>query len=136
MTTSLNWPLWLEAKFRDTRLNSGPSSNQGSLMRRFSFLVAATLTALAVMAGPAAAHHLIVNPVGGDKAIDKWIGGPPTFVLPDQAQGEGLFPGPPFAPENKQPAAHGAGLINACEATLSNPVVAILGPGPTPCIHG
>jgi hypothetical protein len=29
--------------------------------------------------------------------IDRWIGGPPTFILPDAALGIGLFPGPPSA---------------------------------------
>jgi hypothetical protein len=106
------------------------------MSRRLIVVVAALLLVLAMMAGPAAAHYLEVNPPGGDTSVENWIGGPPGVALPDQAQGEGLFGGPPFAPDNRQPAAHGKGLVDACGATHSNPVVAISGPGPTPCVHG
>lgn len=106
------------------------------MTKRMSVLVAVMLLALGITAGPAAAHHLEVDPPGGDHTVDVWIGGPPWILLPDQAQGEGLFPGPPFAPESRQPAAHGKGLVAACEATASNDVVTIIGPGPTACVHG
>lgn len=105
-------------------------------MRRVTLMVAIVM-AVGMMAAPASAHNLEVDPPGNDKTVERWIGGPPGAALPDQAQGEGLFPGPPFAPDNKQPAAHGAGLNNACDATGSNDVVTIYGP-PTPegCPHG
>lgn len=99
--------------------------------------VIAVVAALALMTAPAAAHVLVVDPPGNDKVHEKWVGGPPDALLPIQAQGEGLFPAPPFAPGFKQPAAHGKGLNNACHATASNSTVTIFGP-PTPagCEHG
>lgn len=100
--------------------------------------VIAVVAALALMAAPAAAHNLVVDPPGNDKVHERWIGGP---ILPAQAQGKGLFDAPPFpiAPADglKQPAAHAKGLNNACKATKSNSTVTIFGP-PTPagCEHG
>lgn len=106
-------------------------------MRRVTRVVV-VLLAFGLVASPAAAHNLEVSPPGNaDKHVERWIGGPPGVVLPDHAQGDGLFPGPPFAPDNKQPAAHGNGLNTACASTSTNPVVTIYGP-PTPagCPHG
>lgn len=99
-------------------------------MRTVTRLLAVVL-ALGLLAAPASAHILVVDPPGNDKVIGKWIGGPPDALLPIQAQGEGLFPAPPFAPGYKQPAAHGTGLIAACKATTGNGVVTIVGPGMT-----
>lgn len=103
-------------------------------MRRKLTRVVAVVVALGLMTAPAAAHVLVVSPPGNDKVMEKWVGGP---ILPEQAQGNGLFPAPPFLPGLKQPAGHGKGLVNACEATDNNSVVLIFGP-PTPagCPHG
>jgi hypothetical protein len=96
--------------------------------------VIAVVAALALMAAPAAAHVLVVDPPGNDKVVEGWVGGP---ILPIEAQGAGLFDAPPFAPGHKQSAGHSNGLNNACHATADNSTVAIFGP-PTPagCEHG
>jgi hypothetical protein len=88
-------------------------------LRRLSLLLAAAVLPL-VLAAPAAAHHLIVTPPGKDEPVhapfEHWVGGPTP--LPAQAQGAGLFFS--FGFGGNIPAAHGAGLVQACLATRAN----------------
>src|SRR5688572_17886786 len=93
----------------------------GMPLRRFCVLVAAVGFVLALPA-PAAAHHLIVDPPGGGKATEHWVGGPPGMALPESAGGQGLHQ----SPIGPMPAAHSAGpnddkgLVQACTATREN----------------
>jgi hypothetical protein len=99
-------------------------------MRR---LLAALLVAMALTVGLAAsvaAHTLVVtNPRTGDEQTSQGIGG---GTVPADAD-------PMFGPNNVPPA-HGKGLVNACEATENNAVVAMPAPAPpshtTTCEHG
>jgi hypothetical protein len=110
-------------------------------LRRLYVLVAVVGFVLALPT-PAAAHHLIVDPPGGGKATDHWVGGPPGMTLPDDAGGQGLH----ASPIGLMPAAHSAGpnddkgLVQACESTRSNPsAVTFVPPGPpgfVDCRHG
>lgn len=106
-------------------------------MRRIVTLVAAALMVLGMLAGPAAAHHLVVDPPGAGEGpgAEAWVGGEP---LPEDAQGRGLIPAGPGGVFGLQTPAHDSGLVSACENLLAhgNGVVGIFGPGPTPCIHG
>ena len=93
-------------------------------MRTFR-LLAVTVLMAGLMAAPAAAHNLEVDPPGNDKVIHGWVGGGP---LPDSANGAGLIPGGPTGSFN-QPPSHAKGLNTACEANEVNPsVVDIRGP--------
>ena len=100
-------------------------------------LAAATLMVLGVIAGPAAAHILVIDPPGNGQgpAEGVWVGGGP---LPESAEGGGLIAGGPSG-AFEQPPAHGKGLNTACESLRANAkeVVDIFGP-PTPdgCPHG
>ena len=106
-------------------------------MRRLRVLIAGSVLLLAT-AAPAAAHHLVVDPQGGGNgpAAGQWVGGGP---LPEQAQGQGLIVN--FRGEIL-PAAHGLGLVQACEATRANgnAVVSFMPPPLIPqnvdCMHG
>lgn len=104
-------------------------------MRKLTLLAVAIMM-VGLMAGPAAAHILVVTPPGHDEAITGWVGGGP---LPEQAKGQGLIPGGPTG-EITQPPSHGHGLNTACEAIRGNPsgagVVDIFGPGGPNCPHG
>jgi len=107
------------------------------MIRRLSVLAAATLMVLGMIAGPAAAHVLVVSPPGGGQGPeDVRAGGGP---LPESAQGEGLIPAGPNGMFGLQSPAHGKGLNTACESLRANGngVVDIFGP-PTPagCPHG
>jgi hypothetical protein len=92
------------------------------------------LAALLTFASPAAAHFLTVNAPGGGNAVhDHWVGGGTSGSIP--GQGEGLFAGF-FGP---LPAAHGTGLVQACETLMGTEAAAsILAPGftGTGCHHG
>lgn len=105
-------------------------------MKRMIVLLATMLMALGMTAGPAAAHHLTVDPPGGEPK-EVWVGGP---ILPAAAQGQGLFDAPPFLPGLKQPAGHNKGLNTACLTLEDNASVVDIrgpaGPGGTGCAHG
>lgn len=105
-------------------------------MKRTLTGLTATLFALAMMAGPAVAHHLVVDPPGGGEGPGEaiWVGGGP---LPEQAQGQGLIPGGPTGAFLQSPA-HDSGLNAACENLRDhgNGVVDIHGPFPPTCHHG
>jgi hypothetical protein len=98
---------------------------------------AAALLTLALGAGPAAAHHLTVDPPGEGGVKENWVGGP---ILPEAAGGQGLMDGPPFLPGSKQAPAHSKGLNTACLRLEANPSVVDIrgpaGPGGTGCAHG
>jgi hypothetical protein len=108
-------------------------------LRRLSLLLAVLPL---VLAAPAAAHHLIVTPPGKDEPVhapfEHWVGGPTP--LPAQAQGAGLIFSPGFG--GMIPAAHGAGLVQACLATRAhgNGVAAFapppFGTADVDCRHG
>ena len=103
-------------------------------MRRSRMLLAMCVVLLA-LAPTASAHLLTVNPAGGGNAVhDHWVGGGPDGAsIP--GQGEGLFAGF-FGP---LPAAHGTGLVDACETLMTTSAAAsILAPGltGTGCEHG
>lgn len=102
------------------------------MKRRMVALLGATLLALSMLAGPAAAHILEVDPPGQEDPIWVWVGGP---TLPEQAQGQGLVPNP----FGLQPPSHTTGLNTACHTLREHghSVVDIFGP-PTPagCPHG
>ena len=110
-------------------------------MKRMSALLAAMLLVLAMTAGPAAAHHLVVDPPGDGGGHDAgpfepggWVGGGP---LPDSAQGDALVP----SPGGMLPPSHMTGLNTACEALRGhgNGAVDLFGPPPAPgseCPHG
>lgn len=105
------------------------------MIRRLSVLAAATLMVLGMIAGPAAAHILVVNPPpeGHGPSMKAQVGG---GQLP--GIGKGLIPGGPTGSYLQSPA-HGGGLNTACESLRANgnEVVDIFGP-PTPagCPHG
>jgi hypothetical protein len=103
-------------------------------MKRLAATVVAA-SALLAFASPAAAHLLAVNSPGGGNAVhDHWVGGGPGGA-PIPGQGEGLFEGR----DGPLPAAHGTGLVNACESLKATPAAAsILAPGRTGtcCHHG
>ncbi|QBI19587.1 hypothetical protein ER308_08505 [Egibacter rhizosphaerae] len=74
----------------------------------------ATLLAVGMMAGPAAAHYLVVDPPGQDEAQVQWVGGP---ALPDATLGNealAVVGGGPDAGRMQSPA-HEKGLNTACE---------------------
>lgn len=107
------------------------------MIRRLSVLAAATLMALGMIAGPAAAHILVVEPPGGGQGPeDVRAGGGP---LPAAAKGQGLIGAGPGGIFGLQSPAHDGGLNTACESLRANGngVVDIFGP-PTPdgCPHG
>ena len=108
------------------------------MIRRLSVLAAATLMVLGMIAGPAAAHILVVEPPGGGQGPgeEAQVGG---GALPDAAKGQGLIEGGPPWDRYLQSPAHGKGLNTACESLWANGngVVDIYGP-PTPagCPHG
>jgi hypothetical protein len=103
-------------------------------MRNLRVFLALSLVLLAV--APAASAHLITvdAPGGGNAVHDHWVGGGPGGAsIP--GQGGGLFAGF-FGP---LPAAHGTGLVSACEALMETEAAAsILAPGftGTGCEHG
>ena len=102
------------------------------MKKRVFTLLATTLLALGMMAVPAAAHVLVVDPPGQEEPVAGWVGGP---TLPEQAQGQGLMPNP----FGLQPPSHAKGLNAACEAlrTNGNGVVDMWGPpSPYTCQHG
>ncbi len=107
------------------------------MVRRTLVLAAATFMVLGTIAGPAAAHHLVVDPPGGGQGPgeEAWVGGEP---LPENAQGQGLVPAGPGGAFGLQSAAHDGGLNTACVRLRSNGngVVDIHGPVPTTCHHG
>jgi hypothetical protein len=104
-------------------------------VRRSFVLLGALVLALAMLAGPAAAHVLVVDPPGQEEAKGGWVGSP---ALPEAAQGKGLMPGGPAGAYLQSPS-HGKGLNTACEALRANDrsAVDIFGP-PTRagCPHG
>ncbi len=107
------------------------------MIRRLSVLAAATLMVLGMIAGPAAAHILVVEPPGGGQGPeDVRAGGGP---LPAAAKGQGLIGAGPGGIFGLQSPAHDGGLNTACESLRANGngVVDIFGP-PTPdgCPHG
>ena len=113
------------------------------MIRRTVTLAAATLLALGMIAGPAAAHHLTVDPPGAGSGPSAgpfepggWVGGP----APLPGQGKGLVLGGMSGQDPMTPA-HVGGLNTACEALRENGngVVDIFGPPPTEhsgCPHG
>ena len=116
-------------------------------LRRICVLIA-TFGCMLVLASPASAHHLIVDPPGGGKATEHWVGGPPDLApLPANANGQGLHE-TPFG--TLLPAAHSAGpnddkgLVQACKSAERSGVVSFVpppsffpgGPPDTDCMHG
>lgn len=109
-------------------------------MKRLITLLTIALFALAMLAGPAAAHHLTVNPPGGGEGPEEeaWVGGP--VGLPGQGQGLN-HEGGPSQNETMTPA-HDKGLVTACENLRDhgNSAVDIFGPAApdvdTTCRHG
>lgn len=106
---------------------------------RMGTLLAATLLALGLTAGPAAAHILVVDPPGdADTTMVSGIGG---GALPESAAGAGLIPGGPTGSYLQSPA-HDGGLVTACERLRErgNGVVDLYGPtrpgGELTCRHG
>ena len=102
-------------------------------MRVLLGLVAAAAFLVAVT-GPASAHNMTVTHPGTGEVINQqWVAGPSP--LPEQADGQGLFPHPPTG--LNQSAGHREGLPNACQATTSSPAVTFLAPPFfTGCVHG
>jgi hypothetical protein len=105
-----------------------------SKRRGIGVILMTMLFTIGLMAGPAAAHVLVVTPPGADEPVHEgWTGG---GALP--GQGEGLVPGGPGGIYLQSPA-HEKGLNSACEALRSNGKAAVdmFGP-PTPagCAHG
>ena len=93
----------------------------------------AVFVALLALAPAASAHFLSVNGSGNGNAVhDHWVGGGPGGG-PVPGQGEGLFEGR----FGLLPAAHGKGLVNACEALMGTSAAAsIVAPGSgTSCHH-
>jgi hypothetical protein len=101
-------------------------------MRRMMTLLAGIVLVLAMMAAPAAAHVLVVDPPGKGEPTGGWVGGP---ALP--GQGKGLIPGGP-AGDYLQSPSHGKGLNTACHALRAHgrSAVDIFGPGGPGCPHG
>jgi hypothetical protein len=88
------------------------------------------LVVLAV-ASPAAAHNLVVNPNGQGPTTTHWVGGGPV-----PGQGAGLI----ASPMGTLPAAHGAGLVQACTSANGSGAVTFIAPPffipDTDCRHG
>jgi hypothetical protein len=99
-------------------------------MRRIVGVLSAALLALALVAGPAAAHNQTVSPPGNTEVKTNWVG-----ALDLNEHGKGLIDGGPGGEWRIAPA-HAKGLNTACYALEANPsVVDIRGPGPN-CPHG
>ena len=104
------------------------------MTRATGFFVAA-IASLAMMAAPAAGHHLQVDPPGNGTGPDgAWVGGP---ALP--GKGAGLIQGGPDGTSMLAPA-HAKGLVQACEILRGHGRAAadIFGPGAPGwdgCIH-
>ena len=114
------------------------------LMRRIMLLLA-TLLLVGMLAAPASAHSLTMDPPGeGDGADPQgqespfpgvWVGGPLLGEFDPENRHPGLIPGGPGG-EFLMPPSHDGGLNTACESLEVNPsVVDIRGPGPS-CPHG
>jgi hypothetical protein len=105
-----------------------------SRRRSIGVILTTMLFTIGLMAGPAAAHILVVTPPGADGPANVgWVGG---GELP--GQGKGLVPGGPTGSYLQSPA-HAKGLNSACEALRSNgqAAVDIFGPpSPAGCAHG
>ena len=113
-------------------------------MRRMLVVLAAMLLTLGLLGGPAAAHHLVVDPPGAGEGpsagpLDPggWVGGP--LGVPGKGQGLNHEGGP--TGEDTITPAHHKGLNSACESLRQhgNGVVDIFGPPPIPgsgCPHG
>lgn len=105
-------------------------------MRKASLLLT-TLLLLGLLAGPAAAHNLTVDPPGQSDGTAGWVGGEP---LPQEVDPDhpGLVVGGPPDDQVMQSPAHEGGLNTACEALEANDndVVDIRGPGGPGCGHG
>lgn len=101
-------------------------------MRRMITLVAGTVLVLALMAAPATAHILVVDPPGAGQPAGGWVGGPAL-----SGQGKGLIPGGPEDAYLQSPS-HVKGLNTACYALREHgrSTVDIFGPGGPGCPHG
>lgn len=96
-------------------------------MRRLRVFLA-VCAGLLVLAPTASAHLLVVSPNG----TAQWVGGGPV-----PGQGAGLI----ASPVGMLPAAHGAGLVQACTVTMANgAAVTFIAPPFNPpdfdCRHG
>lgn len=108
-------------------------TKRGERMKRIITLVAGVLLVLAMMAAPASAHVLIVDPPGADEPKSVWVGGP---ALP--AEGNGLYLGGPTGTDYLPPS-HDKGLNVACEVQRQrgNSAADMWGPpNPGTCAHG
>ncbi len=98
-------------------------------MKRLVVLLAATLIASGLMAGPAFAHILSVTPPGTDAHHEVWVGTNPEVLFETPAPFKTPDPFTLFAP-------HAGGLNAACAGAESSPAADIRGPGGPGCPHG
>ena len=98
-------------------------------MKRTLITMAAASALMLALAGPAAAHSVVVDPPGQGEGPSVWVGGGPV-----PGNGGALLD----SPVGKLPPSHARGLVASCLATGANPsVVSILAPPYfTGCQHG
>lgn len=104
-------------------------------MKRAIAFVGTALFSAVLLAGPAAAHVIVVSPPGGGTGHQGWVGSPAEGI---PGQGNGLVLGGPTGETVLSPA-HVKGLVTACESIRGQGRAAanIFGPpSPAGCPHG